>query len=1005
MSENFQIESKINLEKIKSQTYNISNNFDIDFHLNLDLNKIKELNNRCAELISEEKIEDGIKILKKIELFLESNIMDQKLNLDKKILIIILHNIACSHQKLKDIDNCISYLESVIYHYDLSLEKKHNIKVDENYLIQHIKENKDNYQLLGDLILELRYSAKFHLQMSAILSEANRHVEALNEAKLASIICEDNLVKTNYLYYQIRDKQIKNGRLFNNNKNINMNNNEEDNILLNDKIKLNFKIINELYNIVLNLRNYKESKIKINSFSNKLLGIKNEIFDDNNKNKNNNFNSYTNYRISEINKFNSKNSLINKIRYIFGGTIKQDDWIQLLNIENILYLSPLNVEDLDLDSDSRFELLKDTILEKIVMLTVSYYCISKEMKFLSKDKNNKKTNGEYYLYQAIEFSSLFFPASCPIIKYYISNYYKNYGQNMDVIPEGKIFDIKVNLIRNELEQNQDTLSFLKIKKINYINKMQNNNCNNNCLNDSNNNSLTYKNENLNINNILIPRLNINNKITNNNINNANNNNINNNKINNINNNNIINYTETNNNININNNSSRKINNNNKIKDNNNKKLYKSCEKKKKSMPKKKKKNSSTNKPLSSNSVNVNSSNSNQSKKTIKYIKSFNSNKSKSKSNSRSKNNKNESDKNKYKNTMKINLNLNIKNNNFDLLPNKNYLNFAKNSKINEKLAPKFKLNFAKLNKSDNESEDNENNEYIYNFNTNINSINKLNTKSNRTSKKNTELNTCKEKIKKNKINKKTFNINLNNNNYINLNGREIKTERLQNPKMKIEKNLYNKNNINEIKNNKNIKIKNKNININIGEKNVYLSPKNNYASILMKKKEIRGNKTERILNRNKMKIKNSNKINDIRVKFNSPPTKNNASKTYRYFKFDNNKIKNIQNIFGNNSFINNNKNKNNKLINSIRYQYVNCSQRQKTSQSYYTNSNNSNSGNKDAMIKSMEIINKFFFNKNKKNNFSSENISFQKQPFKNKINLNKHHLNDNLVSHFKNMKF
>ena len=471
MSENFQIESKINLEKIKSQTYNISNNFDIDFHLNLDLNKIKELNNRCAELISEEKIEDGIKILKKIELFLESNIMDQKLNLDKKILIIILHNIACSHQKLKDIDNCISYLESVIYHYDLSLEKKHNIKVDENYLIQHIKENKDNYQLLGDLILELRYSAKFHLQMSAILSEANRHVEALNEAKLASIICEDNLVKTNYLYYQIRDKQIKNGRLFNNNKNINMNNNEEDNILLNDKIKLNFKIINELYNIVLNLRNYKESKIKINSFSNKLLGIKNEIFDDNNKNKNNNFNSYTNYRISEINKFNSKNSLINKIRYIFGGTIKQDDWIQLLNIENILYLSPLNVEDLDLDSDSRFELLKDTILEKIVMLTVSYYCISKEMKFLSKDKNNKKTNGEYYLYQAIEFSSLFFPASCPIIKYYISNYYKNYGQNMDVIPEGKIFDIKVNLIRNELEQNQDTLSFLKIKKINYINKL------------------------------------------------------------------------------------------------------------------------------------------------------------------------------------------------------------------------------------------------------------------------------------------------------------------------------------------------------------------------------------------------------------------------------------------------------------------------------------------------------------------------------------------------------
>ena len=55
----------------------------------------------------------------------------------------------------------------------------------------------------------------------------------------------------------------------------------------------------------------------------------------------------------------------------------------------------------------------------------------------------------------------------------------------------------------------------------------------------------------------------------------------------------------------------------------------------------------------------------------------------------------------------------------------------------------------------------------------------------------------------------------------------------------------------------------------------------------------------------------------------------------------------------------------------------------------------------------MDVINRYLLNTNKKNfNFASENVSFQKlQPFKNKINLNKHHLNDNLVSHFKNMKF
>ena len=977
MSKNFLDPKIIFQEEIKNQINNISNNIAIDFDipLNLNLNIIKELNNKCAALISEEKIEESLKILKKIELFLESNIMDQKLNFNKKLLIIILHNISCCYQKIKEIDNCISYLESVIYHYDLSLEKKHNIKINENYLIQHIKENKDNYQLLGDLILELRYSAKFHLQMSAILSEANRYVDALKHAKLASIICEDNLVKTYYLYFQIRDKQVKNGIIFNNRNNNNININEEDNILLNDKIKLNYKIINELYNIIINLRNYDDTKNKINSFPNKMLAFKSENSYENKKNKNNNFNSYLDYRTFEINKYNTKNSLINKIRYIFWGTIKQDDWIQLLNIENILYLSPLNCEDLDLDSDSRFELLKDTILEKIVMLTVSYFCISKEMKTLSIDKNNKKTNGEYYLYHAINFSSHFFPASCPILNNYISYYYKNYGQNMEIIPEGKIIDLKVNLIRNELEQNKETLSFIKLNKINYSNKIINNN---DYLSNKNSKSNTVF-KNINYNNILIPRLNI---IRNDN------------KINiiNMNNEKSINFTDANNNSNLNTNSNR----NNNIQIEKKKKIYKSYEKKKKSIPKKVKKNVN-NKPLSSNSVNMNNSNSNKKSKTMKFIKSFHNNNSKSRSHSKNNNNnKNESDiKSKYKNTMKINLNLNIKNN-FDLLPNKNFLNFAKKSKINEKLAPKFKLNFAKLNKSDHESDDNDNNEIIYNFN----SINKLITKSNKISKKNTELNIDNERDKKNKVNKKALSIHLNKN-FLYLNGRDIKTERIKNPKFEIETNLYNKN----IKLNKN---KNKN-NRNPGKNNnIYLSPKNNYASLLMKKKEFKGNKTERVLNKNKLRIKNNNnKINDIRIKFKSPQSKNTTSKTCRYFKFDKNNIKNGEHIFGNISFANKNKKANH--INSIRYQYVNCTQkqkqRQKPSKSYYNNSNNSNSGNKDSMIKSMEIINKFFFNKNKKNNCSSENISFQKQPFKNKINLNKHHLNNNLISHFKNMKF
>jgi len=49
--------------------------------------------------------------------------------LDKKSLIQTLHNIACCYQSLKEYDNCISYLEAVIYHFDGILEARYNIKL------------------------------------------------------------------------------------------------------------------------------------------------------------------------------------------------------------------------------------------------------------------------------------------------------------------------------------------------------------------------------------------------------------------------------------------------------------------------------------------------------------------------------------------------------------------------------------------------------------------------------------------------------------------------------------------------------------------------------------------------------------------------------------------------------------------------------------------------------------------------------------------------------------
>ena len=97
------------------------------------------------------------------------------------------------------------------------------------------------------------------------------------------------------------------------------------------------------------------------------------------------FSSYLAYRDNEIKNYIQNNSDINDIKGIFESKFNQkDDWIKLLNIENIMFLSSLNYDDLDLESDPKYELLRDSILEKVIMLTVSYYCLSKELRYLVK---------------------------------------------------------------------------------------------------------------------------------------------------------------------------------------------------------------------------------------------------------------------------------------------------------------------------------------------------------------------------------------------------------------------------------------------------------------------------------------------------------------------------------------------------------------------------------------------------------------------------------------------
>lgn len=69
------------------------------------------------------------------------------------------------------------------------------------------------------------------------------------------------------------------------------------------------------------------------------------------------------------------------------GVVKAEDWIFKLGIQNILELNFLTMEELSGTSqklESYLEVARDSMLEKIVLISVAYFCIATEMRFLAK---------------------------------------------------------------------------------------------------------------------------------------------------------------------------------------------------------------------------------------------------------------------------------------------------------------------------------------------------------------------------------------------------------------------------------------------------------------------------------------------------------------------------------------------------------------------------------------------------------------------------------------------
>jgi hypothetical protein len=90
------------------------------------------------------------------------------------------------------------------------------------------------------------------------------------------------------------------------------------------------------------------------------------------------------------------------------------------------------------------ELSRDSFLEKISLLSVSYFCVSTEMRFLLQSremylsaevKKQREEESEYWHVKALELACSFLPSECPLLNHVLLSYQKHHDPSQQPINE------------------------------------------------------------------------------------------------------------------------------------------------------------------------------------------------------------------------------------------------------------------------------------------------------------------------------------------------------------------------------------------------------------------------------------------------------------------------------------------------------------------------------------------------------------------------------------------
>ena len=124
------------------------------------------------------------------------------------------------------------------------------------------------------------------------------------------------------------------------------------------------------------------------------------------------------------------------------GYLNQLEMISNLNIGNIMQIVPAKIEELLSVPRNETEFNRESFIEKIALLWVSYFCISTEIRFiiqlkedLDYDEKIKGDESEYWHAKSLEIAWTFLPSDWPLLNHILLSYQKHHAPSQQTIQE------------------------------------------------------------------------------------------------------------------------------------------------------------------------------------------------------------------------------------------------------------------------------------------------------------------------------------------------------------------------------------------------------------------------------------------------------------------------------------------------------------------------------------------------------------------------------------------